>query len=100
MPELLRWISHLLGVGVRGFLAIRGDLPAGVTTVPTDHFPLAAKQRNGPDFPITQLFFDPDAYADLRRRADHAGLPVSDSPLAPAHDHHLGGGRPHRIQHL
>src|SRR5699024_5885077 len=32
--ELLGWIDHLLGVGVRGFLAIRGDIPAGQTSLP------------------------------------------------------------------
>ncbi|SMY04304.1 methylenetetrahydrofolate reductase (NADPH) [Brevibacterium sp. 239c] len=126
--ELLGWIDHLLGVGVRGFLAIRGDFPDGVSAVPTDHLPhadalvqllrqiegdnvaclaagrlgigvaaypsghcessgpdedlnvLAAKQRNGADFAITQLFFDPYAYADLCRRADHAGITI---PIIP-----------------
>lgn len=126
--ELLGWIDHLLGVGVRGFLAIRGDFPAGVTRVAADHlshadalvrllrtvekdnvaclaagrlgigvaaYPaghsessgpdedldvLAAKQRNGADFAITQLFFDPAAYADLCKRAEHAGITI---PIIP-----------------
>lgn len=126
--ELLGWIDHLLGVGVRGFLAIRGDFPTGVSAVPSDHLPhadalvrllrqfeadnvarlaagrlgigvaaypsghpessgpeedldvLAAKQRNGADFAITQLFFDPYAYARLCRRTDHAGITI---PIIP-----------------
>lgn len=126
--ELLGWIDHLLRVGVRGFLAIRGDFPDGVSTVPTNHLPhadalvrllrqvegdnvaalaagrlgigvaaypaghsesagpdqdldvLAAKQRNGADFAITQLFFDPEAYAHLCRRAEHAGITI---PIIP-----------------
>lgn len=126
--ELTRWIHHLLGVGVRGFLAIRGDFPDGATAVPDGHLPhadalvhllreiesantarlaagrlgigvaaypsghpessgsdedldvLAAKQRLGADFAITQLFFDPHAYADLRRRAELAGITI---PLIP-----------------
>ncbi len=126
--ELLGWIDHLLGVGVRGFLAIRGDIPAGQTSLPAGHLPhadalvsllrriendnvaclaagrlgigvaaypsghpestgpeedldvLAAKQRNGADFAITQLFFDPTAYSRLRRRAEHAGIII---PIIP-----------------
>lgn len=126
--ELLTWIDHLLGVGVRGFLAIRGDLSEGETTLPQGHIPhadglvrllrqieadnvaclaagrlgigvaaypsghpestgpeedldvLAAKARNGADFAITQLFFDPLAYARLRRRAEHAGITI---PIIP-----------------
>lgn len=126
--ELLGWIDHLLSVGVRGFLAIRGDFPSGVSTVSTDHLPhadalvrllrqveqdnvaclaagrlgigvaaypsghpessgaeedldvLAAKQRNGADFAITQLFFDPYAYAGLCWRAEHAGITI---PIIP-----------------
>ena len=41
---------------------------------------LAAKQRNGADFAITQLFFDPTAYSRLRRRAEHAGITI---PIVP-----------------
>lgn len=126
--ELVPWIDHLLGVGVRGFLAIRGDFPTGESSVPPGHLPhadalvrllrnvetdnvarlaagrlgigvaaypsghpessgpeedldvLAAKQRNGADFAITQLFFDPSAYARLRRRAEHAGITI---PIIP-----------------
>lgn len=126
--ELASWVDHLLGVGVRGFLAIRGDFPPGASSVPTGHlahadalvdllrrieaehaarlaagrlgigvaaYPsghpestgpdedldvLAAKQRNGADFAITQLFFDPGAYARLRRRAEHAGIRI---PIIP-----------------
>ena len=126
--ELLAWIDHLLQVGVRGFLAIRGDFPDGETSVPPEHLPhadalvsllrrvesdnvaclaagrlgigvaaypsghpestgpeedldvLAAKQRNGADFAITQLFFDPTAYSRLRRRAEHAGITI---PIIP-----------------
>lgn len=126
--ELAAWIHHLLGVGVRGFLAIRGDFPDGTDTVPTGHLPhadglvhllreieaantaklaagrlgigvaaypsghaqstgpdedldvLAAKQRLGADFAITQLFFDPGAYAELRRRARLAGITI---PIIP-----------------
>lgn len=126
--ELLDWIDHLLNVGVRGFLALRGDFPTGVSTVPADHLPhadalvrllrqverdnvaclaagrlgvgvaaypsghpestgteedldvLAAKQRNGADFAITQLFFDPFAYAQLCMRAEHAGTTI---PIIP-----------------
>jgi methylenetetrahydrofolate reductase (NADPH) len=126
--QLLPWIDHLLGVGVRGFLAIRGDFPAGESSLPPGHLPhadalvqllrtvetdnvarlaagrlgigvaaypsghpestgpeedldvLAAKQRNGADFAITQLFFDPNAYARLRRRAEHAGITI---PIIP-----------------
>lgn len=126
--ELIGWINHLLGVGVRGFLAIRGDFPPGTHTVPPGHlahadelvtllreiehdnvarlaagrlgigiaaYPsghpestgpeedldvLAAKQRNGADFAITQLFFDPSAYGRLRVRAEHAGIRI---PLIP-----------------
>ena len=127
-PELLTWIDHLLSVGVRGFLAIRGDIPAGRTSLPAGHIPhadalvgllrriesdnvarlaagrlgigvaaypsghpestgpeedldvLAAKQRNGADFAITQLFFDPTAHSRLRRRAEHAGVTL---PIIP-----------------
>ncbi|WP_309130456.1 methylenetetrahydrofolate reductase [Brevibacterium sp.] len=126
--ELISWIDHLLGVGVRGFLAIRGDFPDGTTRAPAGHlahadelvsllrriesdnvarlaagrlgigvaaYPsghpesagphedldvLAAKQRNGADFAITQLFFDPAAYARLRLRAEHAGIRI---PIIP-----------------
>ncbi|MGC2940467.1 MULTISPECIES: methylenetetrahydrofolate reductase [unclassified Brevibacterium] len=126
--ELLPWIDHLLGVGVRGFLAIRGDFPDREASLPPGHLPhadalvqllrtvetdnvarlaagrlgigvaaypsghpestgpeedldvLAAKQRNGADFAITQLFFDPNAYARLRRRAEHAGITI---PIIP-----------------
>src|SRR5699024_4238034 len=39
--ELLAWIDHLLQVGVRGFLAIRGDFPDGETSVPPEHLPHA-----------------------------------------------------------
>lgn len=126
--ELLDWIDHLMAAGVRGFLALRGDFPAGSSTVPPGHLPhadalvsllrriesdnlaclaagrlsigvaaypsghpessgpeedldvLAAKQRNGADFAITQLFFDPSAYARLRRRAEHAGITI---PIIP-----------------
>lgn len=126
--ELLTWIEHLLSAGVRGFLAIRGDIPVGQTSLPAGHLPhaddlvgllrriesenvaclaagrlgigvaaypsghpesagpdedldvLAAKQRNGADFAITQLFFDPTAYSRLRRRAEHAGITL---PIIP-----------------
>lgn len=126
--ELLSWVEHLLGVGVRGFLAIRGDFPSGVSAVPPEHLPhadalvrllrrveadnaaclaagrlgigvaaypsghpesagpeedldvLAAKQRNGADFAITQLFFDTSAYARLRRGAEYAGITI---PIIP-----------------
>lgn len=126
--ELVTWIDHLLRVGVRGFLAIRGDFADGESAVPPGHLPhadalvgllrgieadnvaclaagrlgigvaaypsghpestgpeedldvLAAKQRNGADFAITQLFFDPSAYSRLRRRAEHAGITI---PIVP-----------------
>ena len=126
--ELRGWIRHLLGAGVRGFLAIRGDFPTGTDRVPAGHLPhadalvhllrtieaehtaklaagrlgigvaaypsghaqssgpdedldvLAAKQRLGADFAITQLFFDPGHFARLRRRADLAGITM---PIIP-----------------
>lgn len=126
--ELSRWIRHLLGAGVRGFLAVRGDFPAGTDRVPAGHLPhadalvhllrtieseqtaklaagrlgigvaaypsghmqssgpdedldvLAAKQRLGADFAITQLFFDPHHYARLCRRAELAGITM---PIIP-----------------
>src|SRR5699024_4210577 len=109
--ELLAWIDHLLQVGVRGFLAIRGDFPDGETSVPPDHLPhadalvsllrrveadnvaclaagrpgegldvLAAIQRNGAAFAVTQLSFHPTADSRMRRRAAHAGIAI---PIIP-----------------
>ncbi len=127
--ELTTWIHHLLGVGVRGFLAIRGDFPDGATAVPDGHLPTPTpsstcrarsnprtppgsrgtardrgrrvpvrasrilrfrrgprrargQRRLGADFAITQLFFDPRAYADLRRRAELAGITIPSSPAS------------------
>lgn len=143
--ELVTWIDHLLTVGVRGFLAIRGDFPAGATAVPRGHlahadalvrllreieednvarlaagrlgigiaaYPsghpessgpdedldvLAAKQRNGADFAITQLFFDPRAYARLRLRAEHAGIRI---PIIPGILPITNPGRLHTMARL
>src|SRR5699024_1610174 len=67
-----------------------GRLGIGVAAYPSGHPEstgpeedldvLAAKQRNGADFAITQLFFDPTAYSRLRRRAEHAGITI---PIIP-----------------
>ncbi|MHA2787590.1 methylenetetrahydrofolate reductase [Corynebacterium sp. S7] len=35
--ELTEWIHTLLDAGVRGFIALRGDLPEGETSLPADH---------------------------------------------------------------
>lgn len=35
--EIIRGINELLDVGVRGILALRGDLPEGTTRLPEDH---------------------------------------------------------------
>ncbi|WP_257183204.1 methylenetetrahydrofolate reductase [Corynebacterium cystitidis] len=39
--ELTEWIYTLLDSGVRGFLALRGDLPEGVSKLDGDHLPHA-----------------------------------------------------------
>lgn len=126
--ELLEWVERFIDAGVRGFLAVRGDLAEGQTRPPEGHlahadelvarvrrmeqlsaarfcggrlslgvaaYPsghpessgpdedidvLAAKQRAGADFAITQLFFDPSAYARLLRSARLAGVSM---PIIP-----------------
>ena len=40
-PELVGWINTLVDAGVRGFLAIRGDLDPGATTMPEGYLPHA-----------------------------------------------------------
>lgn len=126
--ELITWIERYIDSGVRGFLAIRGDLAPGATAPPAGHlehadalvtllrsvernqvarlcagrfaigvaaYPsghpeskrpeedidvLAAKQRNGADFAITQLFFNPAQITTMSRRVDLAGVTL---PIIP-----------------
>lgn len=44
--ELERWIRQLIDVGVRGFLALRGDLPEGATGLPDGYLPHATDLLN------------------------------------------------------
>lgn len=37
VEELLSWVDAFVDSGVRGFLALRGDLPAGATSTPPGH---------------------------------------------------------------
>ena len=126
--ELTEWIERFIDAGVRGFLAVRGDLAAGQSAPPRGHlahadalvallreverghvarlcggrlaigvaaYPsghpesrhpaedidvLAAKQRNGADFAITQLFFDPALITAVADRARLAGVTL---PIIP-----------------
>src|SRR5699024_8451225 len=65
-----------LGIGVAAYPSVHPE-----STGPEEDLDvLAAKQRNGADFAITQLFFDPTAYSRLRRRAEHAGITI---PIVP-----------------
>lgn len=44
--ELERWIRQLIDVGVRGFLALRGDLQPGQTRLPDGYLPYATDLLN------------------------------------------------------
>lgn len=122
VEELTVWIEEFIDAGVRGFLALRGDLEPGAVSTPEGHldhanelvgllreverrnvarlcagrlaigvaaYPsghpesasrdhdidvLAAKQRNGADFSITQLFFDGEHYRRLLADVALAGI--------------------------
>ena len=117
-------VRRFLDMGVRRFLALRGDPPAGteaddvagelphaddfvrvIREVETEYFDdgrrhvtvavaaypvttdhalaievLAAKQAAGADLAITQVFYDPEDYAALRRAATYAGVSM---PILP-----------------
>ena len=143
--ELVTWIERYIDSGVRGFLAIRGDLAPGATAPPSGHlahadalvtllrsvernqvarlcagrfaigvaaYPsghpeskrpeedidvLAAKQRNGADFAITQLFFNAAQITTMSRRADLAGVTL---PIIPGIMPITGSARLKRMCHL
>ena len=122
--DVVQIVTHFLSMGVRRFLALRGDPPAGTEAddvagelphaddlvrvirkveaeyfddgrrhvtvavaaypVTTDHAlaieVLAAKQAAGADLAITQVFYDPEDYAALRRAATYAGVSM---PILP-----------------
>ncbi len=44
--ELTEWIRTLIDAGVRGFLALRGDLPEGETSLPEGYLPYATDLLN------------------------------------------------------
>lgn len=143
--ELLESVEQFIDAGVRGFLAVRGDLAAGQTRPPENHLPhadalvtrvrqlekrsaarfcggrlslgvaaypsghpessgpdedldvLAAKQRAGADFAITQLFFDTSAYSRLLRSARLAGVTM---PIIPGILPITSSARLNRMAHL
>lgn len=143
--ELLEWVERFIDAGVRGFLAVRGDLAPGQASPPAGHLPhadalvarvrqlerrsaarfcggglslgvaaypsghpessgpdedldvLAAKQRAGADFAITQLFFDTSAYSRLVRAARLAGVTM---PIIPGILPITSSARLERMAHL
>ena len=44
--ELEQWITQLIDAGVRGFLALRGDIPAGLDRLPDTHLQYATDLLN------------------------------------------------------
>lgn len=44
--ELRQWITQLIDAGVRGFLALRGDIPAGLDRLPDTHLQYATDLLN------------------------------------------------------
>lgn len=143
--ELEKGITSLIDAGVRGILALRGDLPEGQTRLPDgylqhatelirlirdiegrqaarfaagglavgvasypaghaesasedeDYDVLAAKQRMGANFAITQLFFDPADYGRFVEKARLAGITI---PLIPGIMPMTSLDRMERIGHL
>ena len=87
--ELGALVRRLLGLGVRDFLALRGDPPAGQSVwAPaagglarsSELAALREKQAAGADFAITQVFYDVDSYASLVADARAAGVLI---PILP-----------------
>ena len=88
-------VSHFLAMGVRRFLALRGDPPPGfspqdvhgelryatdLVQVIREVEVLAAKQAAGADLAITQVFYEPEDYVALVRACTYAGVTI---PILP-----------------
>lgn len=139
--DVVEIVTNFLHMGVRRFLALRGDPPPGTPVdditgelphaqdlvrvireveaeyfgdgkrhvtvavaaypVTTDHAlaveVLAAKQAAGADLAITQVFYDPEDYAALRRAATYAGVSM---PILPGLIPLTDLGRLSRLENL